>query len=237
MYSADITEIYELEHTGNGKDYRAEADEIARRVAKLHPDATSLLDVACGTGAHLSHFRDLFAHVEGVELAPAMVRRARARMPGVPVHEADMRSFSLGRGFDVVTCMFGSIGYVRDRDELAATVRTLARHLQAGGVLAIDPWWFPETFLDGHVAGRVTTAGATTVARLSHSVRDGDASRMRVDYLVADAVGGVRHHTETHLISLFSRQTYESCLAAAGLSSEYVPGLHGGRGLFLASRP
>ncbi|SCD60656.1 class I SAM-dependent methyltransferase [Streptomyces sp. DvalAA-19] len=233
MYGAEASEIYELLHQGRGKDYRAEAEEIARQVRARMPGAASLLDVACGTGAHLEHFRPRFDRVEGLELSAPMAEAARRRLPGVTVHTGDMRDFSLDGSFSVITCMFGSIGYLAGPRELAAALRRFARHLQPGGVVAVDPWWFPETFLDGHVATGTTVDRGRALARVSHSVRVGDASRVEVHYLVADAASGVRHFSETHLISLFTRRQYEDAFSAAGLDVEYLDGLHNGRGLFL----
>lgn len=237
MYGAELTEIYELIYRGRGKDYLAEAEEIARRVRWRMPSAQSLLDVACGTGAHLRHFTALFTHVEGLELSGAMVAAAQRRLPTTTINTGDMRAFDLGRRFDVITCMFGSIGYAATTAELSATLRGFARHLVAGGVVAVDPWWFAETYLDGYVSGDVTTVDGQTVARVSHSTREGDASRMNVHYVVADAKSGARHFVETHLITLFTREQYEAAFAAAGFTVEYVKDLHSGRGLFVGVLP
>jgi len=38
------------------KDYAAEAAAVSARILAHRPDAATLLDVACGTGAHLVHF-------------------------------------------------------------------------------------------------------------------------------------------------------------------------------------
>ncbi|MFD6916232.1 class I SAM-dependent methyltransferase [Streptomyces virginiae] len=235
MYGAEASEIYELLHQGKGKDYAAEAAEVARRVRALLPDAGSLLDVACGTGAHLLHFRKEFERVEGLEMSAPMAAAARRRLPGVRVHTGDMRDFALGSAFSAVTCMFGSIGYLSSTVELAAVLDRFARHLHPGGVVAIDPWWFPETFLDGYVSSGTATEAGRTLARVSHAVRDGDTSRMEVHYLVADSDAGVRHFSETHRITLFTRAQYEAAFTAAGLSVDHVPGLHGGRGLFIGA--
>lgn len=235
MYGADLTEIYELMHQARGKDYRAEAEEIARQVRARQLGAASLLDVACGTGAHLRCFRELFGHVEGLELAEPMVAVARRRLPGVAVHTRDMRTFALDRTFDVITCMFGSIGYLTTSPELTATLRRFYQHLTPGGVVAIDPWWFLETFRDGYVSGDVLDVDGRTLARVSHSAREGAASRMNVHYIVADPQSGARHFAETHLISLFTRVEYEAAFAAAGFTVDYVPGLHSGRGLFVGT--
>jgi dTDP-3-amino-3,6-dideoxy-alpha-D-glucopyranose N,N-dimethyltransferase/dTDP-3-amino-3,4,6-trideoxy-alpha-D-glucopyranose N,N-dimethyltransferase len=237
MYGADLTEIHDLIHESRGKDYGAEARELTRRVRRLRPHARSLLDVACGTGAHLRHFSALFDTVAGLELSEPMARAARRALPDVTVHVGDMRAFGLDARFDVVTCMFGSIGYATDEAELHAALAAFARHLNPRGVVAVDPWWFPETYLDGHVSADVTTVADRTVARVSYSAREGAACRMDVHYVVADAHAGVRHFTETHRISLFTRASYETAFRAAGLHVDYIPGPHSGRGLFLGTAP
>lgn len=52
------------------KDYPAEADLVTRYVRDAAPDASTLLDVACGTGLHMEHLRRNFI-VEGVDLDPS----------------------------------------------------------------------------------------------------------------------------------------------------------------------
>ncbi|MGW5849816.1 class I SAM-dependent methyltransferase [Streptomyces sp. NPDC055254] len=233
MYGAELAEIYELIHRSRGKDYLQEAAEVERQVRERRPDAATLLDVACGTGAHLRCFDGLFDEVAGLELSEPMARFARAALPHVPVHVGDMRDFDLGRTYDVITCMFGSIGYLLTESALADALRRFARHLTPGGVLAVDPWWFPETYRHGHVAGATATDGERTVSRVSHSVREGAASRMNVHYLVADTASGVRHFHETHLIGLFTREQYEAAFTAAGFGVDYIPVEPAGRGLFV----
>ena len=71
-----------------------------------------LLDVACGTGLHLSYLTYRF-QVEGLDRDEQLLAIARQRNPEVPLHHADMVDFALGRTFDVVTCLFSAIGYVK----------------------------------------------------------------------------------------------------------------------------
>jgi SAM-dependent methyltransferase len=236
-YSGDLTGVYDAVYTARNKDYAGEAAMVAGLVRRLCPVAGSLLDVACGTGTHLEHFKDIYGDVAGLELSADMLAAAGKRLPDVPLHRADMRDFALGRTFDVVTCMFSSIAYMADQDELDAAVAAMARHLTSRGVLVIEPWWFPETFLPGYVAGDVATAGdGRTVARVSHTVREGTASRMEAHYLVADAATGVRHFVVTHINTLFERSQYEAAFARSGLAADYVAGGPSGRGLFIAGR-
>jgi ubiquinone/menaquinone biosynthesis C-methylase UbiE len=88
------------------KDY---ADEAARLRELIGPDARTLLDVACGTGAHLELLREHY-EVVGLDLDPELLAIARGRLPGVELVEGDMTGFDLGRRFDAVACLFSSIG-------------------------------------------------------------------------------------------------------------------------------
>lgn len=236
MYDAELADVYDAMYAGRGKDYRAEAAEVAALVRQRHPAAGSLLDVACGTGTHLARFAELFEHVEGLELSPDMLGVAATRLPAVPLHKGDMRDFALGRTFDAVTCMFSSIAYMRDTGELREALAAMTAHLVPGGVLVIEPWWFPETFLPGYVAGDVVTAAGRTLARVSRTVLDGGASVMEAHYLVADAQTPVRHFSVTHVNTLFTREQYEEAFTAAGLAVEYLEGGPSGRGLFAGTR-
>ncbi|QUH00049.1 class I SAM-dependent methyltransferase [Saccharopolyspora erythraea] len=236
MYEGGFAELYDRFYRGRGKDYAAEAAQVARLVRDRLPAATSLLDVACGTGTHLRRFADLFDDVTGLELSAAMIEVARPQLGGIPVLQGDMRDFALDREFDAVTCMFSSIGHMRDSAELDQALASFARHLAPGGVVVVEPWWFPEDFLDGYVAGDVVRDGDLTISRVSHSVRADGATRMEIHWVVADAVNGPRHHVEHYEITLFERQQYEKAFTAAGCAVEYLEGGPSGRGLFVGVR-
>lgn len=101
-----------------GKDY---AGEVQRLISLLgvEPEKKrlTLLDVACGTGLHIEHLREHF-YVEGLDICPELLKVARERNPDTPFHLGDMIEFDLGKRFDVVTCLFSSIGYVKTLDKL-----------------------------------------------------------------------------------------------------------------------
>nr|AGS49619.1 N-methyltransferase [uncultured bacterium esnapd12] len=236
MYEGEYAEFYDRFYRGRGKDYAAEAAEVARLVRDRLPSASSLLDVACGTGSHLRHFADLFDEVAGLELSESMIELARGRLDGIALRQADMRDFRWDRKFDVVTCMFSSIGHMRDEAELEQAVASFARHLVPGGVVVVEPWWFPENFVDGYVAGDVVRDDGLTVSRVSHSVRAGGVTRMQIHWVVADGGRGAHHRVEHCDITLFERGQYEAAFGAASCAVEYLPGGPSGRGLFVGVR-
>lgn len=234
-YSAEHAAVYDFVHTARGRDWRTEADLFTKLIRDRAPGAASLLDVACGTGAHLERFQEHFETVAGLELSPAMRRIARARLAGHPVHAGDMRDFDLTTRFDAVLCLCFSMGYMESPAELRAAARMLVRHLRPGGVLVAEPWWFPERFRDGFVSAALAQDDDRAVSRVSHTTRDGRVTRMTVRYTVADA-RGIRDFTEHETYSLFTREEYEDAFRAAGCAVEYLPGEPNGRGLFCGVR-
>ena len=226
-------ELYDLEYSF--KDYAGEVATIERIVRERNAGATTLLDVACGTGKHLDHLSTRF-ECEGADLDEGLLDVARQRVPGVPLHHADMRDFDLGRQFDVVTCLFSAIGFVGGPDGLAAAARTFARHLNAGGIAVVEPWLTPDRWMvnrphlltheePGLVLARATVSG----------LRDERISTTEMHYLVATPAG-VEHFVEDHALYLFTNDEMRAAFEAAGLTVDYdAEGLIG-RGLWICSR-
>ncbi|QEU96277.1 class I SAM-dependent methyltransferase [Streptomyces kanamyceticus] len=235
MYGQELAKVYEIFYRSRGKDWTAEAEEVTRLVRARMPEAGTLLDVACGTGAHLATFREQFDTVEGLEIAPSMLELARQRLPGLTFHDGDMRDFALEDTFDAVVCMFCAIGYLGTVEELRAAVRAMSDHLSPGGVLVIEPWWFPEDHVEGYVAGDLGKEDGLTVARISHSTRQGRATRMEVRFLVGESAG-IKEFTEIDVLTLFTRDEYTQAFLDADCSVEYLPGAPTGRGLFVGIR-
>lgn len=235
-YADGVARLYDLVHQGKGKDYRREAADLAALITSRVPGARSLLDVACGTGLHLKYLTPLFDRVEGLELSADMREIARHRNPDSTVHQGDMRDFALGTAYSAVTCMFSSIGHMRDQTELDAALARFAAHLEPGGVVVVEPWWFPATFTPGFVGASVVEAEGKTISRVSHSRLEGDATAIDVHYLVAEPGRDIEHLSESHLITLFERSAYEQAFVRAGLDVEFQEGGPSGRGLFIGVR-
>ncbi|MGW3724101.1 class I SAM-dependent methyltransferase [Streptomyces sp. NPDC000851] len=231
----DVAPLYEAIYLGRGKDYATESAKVAALIRERNPGARDLLDVGCGPGTHLHHLATVFDRVEGADLAEPMLAHARERLPGVPFHRADMRDFDLGRRFDAVTSLFSAIGNIRDGSELRAAVRCLRGHLRPGGVLLVEPWWFSENFVSGHVGGDVVEFEGMTLARVSHSVRKGASSHMTVHYVVARTGEGIWHFTDEHVMALFPRDEYLAAFREAGLDAELVDLGNGGPGVFVGT--
>src|SRR6266536_6420156 len=81
-------------------DSSTEAALIREILERRHGRVTTLLDVACGTGALTLPLSRSY-QVSGLDIASGMLAVARAKLPGdVPLYLADMTSFTLGARFD-----------------------------------------------------------------------------------------------------------------------------------------
>ena len=220
------------------KDYGREAELVHELVQARKPGAETLLDVACGTGAHLAELRRWY-RCEGLDLDGELLAVARERLPDVPLHRGDMRDFDLGRRFDAVTCLFSSIGYVLTVEALAAGIAAMARHLEPGGVLLVEPWLSPEGVRVPQVGAVFVDEPELKIARVNAIEVDGHLSSFEFHYLVGTPAG-VEHFTERHELGLFTREEQLAAFRAAGLAVEHDEEGLMGRGLYVgvaASRP
>lgn len=217
-------------------DYEGFSVRIHELIQDRKPGAASLLDVACGTGGHLQFLaRDYL--VEGLDLDSGMLAVAKAKLPKVPFHEANMVDFNLGKRFDAVICMFSSIGYAKTPENLNKAVASMARHIDPGGVLIVEPWILPENWDDDH-PGEATLIDlpGLKITRVGSNVRQGRLTILEMHHLVLSQKQ-VEYISETHALCLFTSDEYRSAFARAGLAVEHdVEGLMG-RGLFIGVAP
>lgn len=217
------------------RDYPREAAQLDALIQARRPGAKSLLDVACGTGVHLHHLAGRY-EVEGLDLDPEMLAVARERLPDATFHQGDMASFDLGKRFDAVVCMFSSIGYVKTEEWLRDAIASMARHLEPGGVLVVEPWLTPDAWSDRHVGAVFVDEPELKIARVNVAEREGTISSFEFQYLVGTP-DGVEHFSERHELGLFTVEQQLEAFRAAGLEAEHDPEGPMGRGLYVAVAP
>ena len=109
MFS-EAPELYDAIY-GAFKDYDSEAARIAQLLQQVVPEARTILDVGCGTGEHaLRLYTQHGYRVSGLDLEPAFVELARAKLPSAEFWQGDMADFDLRAEFDAIICLFSSRG-------------------------------------------------------------------------------------------------------------------------------
>jgi len=217
------------------KDYAAEVTKLIEFLGELPgPARPSLLDVACGTGHHIAYLKADY-DVQGLDLNEDLLRQARKRNPEVTFHHGDMTDFDLGSTFDVVTCLFSSIGYVKTLDNLARAVTCMARHLAPGGALVIEPWFTPESWRPGTVHALLVEEPHLKIARMSTSLVEGTVSFFDLHYLIGTPVG-TQYFAERHELGLFTVDEMRGAMVDAGLQVTHDQEGITGRGLYMGQK-
>ncbi|MEV6056930.1 class I SAM-dependent methyltransferase [Streptomyces sp. NPDC052107] len=220
---------------GKERDYASQAAAIADWILRRNGEASSLLDVACGTGLHLSHLGDRF-QAAGVDVSQAMVGQAQKRNPAARIERGDMRSFRLGCRFDAVTCMFSSITYTGTVDGLNQTLKNFADHLNPGGVCIVEPYLTPQSWDDAHGPGLRTARNEEfTVALVDRAVRNGRDIQREIAYAVASA-DATHLFREMHEFRLFTSEEYTAAFRGAGFDVTFdARGFDAARGMYFGT--
>ena len=224
--------FYNALYESMGKDYAAEAQKV-HHIIQQHKKSpgNALLEVACGTGLHASILQQNY-QVEGLDLDAEMLVVANQNHPGITFHQADMVDFDLGKQFDVITCLFSSIGYVKSKARLESAIQTMTDHLLPGGVLIVEPWFTLEQWKPGRVSALFVDQPELKIARMNISEVDGRLSFFVFHYTVATPQG-VEYFTERHELGLFTPDEYLEAFRKANLTVIHEPIGLDGRGLYI----
>lgn len=223
MY-AKFAQWYDL-HYRSIKDYESEVERIAYLLEKLGPKPNAILDVACGTGEHARVLREHYGYsVDGIDLEPGLIEIAQAKNPSGEFTVADMKDFQLPRTYDVVCCLFSSIGYAETSEGLDRAIDSMARHLNPGGWLLLEPWVAPDEWRDG-IADATESSDeekGVQVMQTRLGRLDGKVSEITIDYDIKTPDESFSF-TETHRLGLFTREETEAALEKHRFQSRFMP--------------
>ena len=214
------------------KDYEQEAEQIKDLITQEHPTASSILDVACGTAEHAKYLSDNF-QIDGIDLEPEFVRIAQNKVPAGRFWDADMSDFDLDQKYDVVQCLFSSIGYLKKAGQVVDALNCFKNHLNPDGIILVEPWFSPEQWNVGSPHVLTIDEPGLKICRMNSSGLEGNISKMHFHYLIGTP-SGVEHFTEDHELALYTLEEMLSFFELAGLTVSYDPVGLFDRGLYTA---
>jgi SAM-dependent methyltransferase len=96
-----------------------------------------VLELACGTGAKAIPLAQSGLDVTGIDSSDAMLTEARRKAAAANVavtwHQADMRSFQLGKSYPLILLLANSICHLLTYGDLEACLASVKAHLAPGG--------------------------------------------------------------------------------------------------------
>ncbi len=108
------------------------------------------LDLCCGTGSAVGVFCDHGLSMSGLDRSKPMLRAARRKLRHrrVQLYHQELPRFDIRlptaskrsrrQRFDLVTCFFDSLNYLKGERQLGAAFRSVYRHLKPGGWFVFD---------------------------------------------------------------------------------------------------
>ena len=165
-----------------------------------------ILDLGCGTGRLLAPLARDGQRVVGVDLSPAMLAGAAARVRRLPrtaarrclLVKADLRSLPIRGHFPLVIAAFHTVQHLIDDRELLALFRAVHRLIRPDGWFAFDvffpdPNWLarPANRQFDRTVFRHPTNGQKMAYSVSHRLDTGRrALHMQLHYQPLDEAGG-----------------------------------------------
>ena len=213
------------------KDYKAASLKLDRIIKDKHPAAKTLLDTACGTGKHIEHLQHHY-DVEGLDINEELLDVAKERCPNTVFHIADLSNFSLNKKFDVITCLFSSIAYVKSEEKLFSSLRYMSEHLNPDGLIIVEPWFSKENFRTGTITANHYDSNDLKITWMYTSEIENDMSVLDINYLVGTP-DEVTYFKEKHEIGLFDDSQYRKAFTDAGLKVFYDNEGLFGRGMYI----
>jgi ubiquinone/menaquinone biosynthesis C-methylase UbiE len=231
MYK-ELAKFYDLIYSW--KDYNGEVKRIKKLIKKYKiSEGKELLDVGCGTGKHLEFLKDDFS-CTGSDINSEMLEVAQTNVGGVSFTQADMITLDLKKKFDVIICLFSSIGHVKTYTNLKQTLQNFSNHLEKGGVIIIEPWLTKSTYDAGRPGMTTYDVEDIKIARINTTKVECDLSILEFYYLIAERNKDAIYYEEKHELGLFEIDKFLEYMKKAGLKAEFLEdGLMKQRGLYI----
>ncbi|MFP4402961.1 MAG: class I SAM-dependent DNA methyltransferase [Candidatus Woesearchaeota archaeon] len=228
----DLAKYYDLIYSW--KDYMKESEKLVKLILKYKKsNGNNLLEVGCGTGKHLSYLKNNFSCI-GIDLNLGILNIAKKNVKDVSFKKADMINFNLNKKFDIITCLFSSIGYVKTYKNLEKTIKNFSLNLNKGGVLIIEPWFTMAIYKKGLPHMTVYEDDKIKIARLSVSNIKKNVSILDMHYLIAEKNKTVLHFIDRHELGLFEIDKTLKIMEKYNLKAKYLKnGFSKNRGLFI----
>jgi SAM-dependent methyltransferase len=128
---------------------------ITTALAELAPKDFRHVDLGCGTGVLVNMLRHAGWQSVGLDLSEAMVRAGRHTRRALPLGVADLRNLPLNGSVDFITCLFDSMNFLLEEQEVRRALCQCADALTPGGLLYFDI--VTERMVKEHFAGQQWT--------------------------------------------------------------------------------
>jgi len=205
------------------KNYKAEARYIDQHIKSILPNASSLLELGCGTGNHAVQLCSLGYDITGMDKSKEMIERARSKnLNSFYPLVRDITNFQLEKQFDAAIALFQVVSYLTTNDALISCFTSTFQHLRPGGIFAFDIWYSPAVL---HQRPAVRTKhyedDTIIISRKAEPVMDVNKNIVEVNFDINirnKSNEATTSFTEKHIMRYFSLPEIELLAAQTGFT-------------------
>ena len=131
------------------KDYLMEYAYIKKLIDKYGTNGKNILDIGCGTGKHLFHFKKNGFVVSGIDASKNMITEAKNYLQqNINLLFCNASEFKFNKRFDTIISLFHVMNYLTENDELERVFQNISKHLKRNGLFIFDFWYGPAVLTD-----------------------------------------------------------------------------------------
>ena len=135
-----LSQVYDTGWGDFSEQYSGWINELLRERGLVQ---AKVIDLACGTGTLALDLAKCGHVVRGIDISPEMISRARAKakaagLANISFEVQDIIRFEVDGMFDLATCTFDSINYIRKLPDLRKMITRVASTLCEGGLFIFD---------------------------------------------------------------------------------------------------
>lgn len=112
--------------------------------------SSKVLDLACGSGTLAILLKLKNYDVEGLDLSESIIEIAKEKAKmnhlQIPFYVGNMTNFHLNKTFDLITCFFDSINFLKTTEDIQKLFSSVYNHLNPNGIFIFD--MFSKTLFD-----------------------------------------------------------------------------------------
>ena len=102
----------------------------------------TILDLACGSGTLLTMLKLKGYDCEGLDLSSDIIdianEKAKINHLRIPYYVEDMTDFNLNKQYDMITCFFDSVNFLKTKEDIDNMFTCVKKHLKKGGLFIFD---------------------------------------------------------------------------------------------------
>ncbi len=114
--------------------------QLIKKFSKIQ--VSNILDIACGTGQHMTEFSKVGLKVAGLDISARMISETKQKFQDNPnlisLYKEDMSSFKIAKKFDACICMVNSLEILTTNNQIESHFKSVADCLNKGGIYIIE---------------------------------------------------------------------------------------------------